>query len=280
MPVIVNTNVNSLFAQRKLGKSQAGVTKSLERLTTGMRINSAADDAAGLAISTKFESKIRGMEQAQRNANDGISLLQTAEGAMNQMSDILIRMRELSVQSANGTISDTERGFLNTELSALTSELARISDNTEFNGKKLLNGSASAGITFQVGINNNAADKITVSITDIGVDKLGSGGNFISGASVSTTAKAQTALTTIDAALNKLSTVRSSIGASQNRLNVTIDNLGSSIENLSASNSRIRDVDVARESANLTKNQILVQAGVSVLSQANSSPQVALSLLG
>ena len=280
MPVIVNTNINSLFAQRKLGKSQDAVGKSIQRLTTGMRINSAADDAAGMAISTKFEAQIRGLSQAQRNANDGISMLQTAEGAMEQMTDILIRMRELAVQSSNGTFSNTERDFLNTELNELKSELDRISDNTEFNGRKLLNGSASAGITFQVGINNTAADKITVSITDIGSDKLGAGGSFISGASVSTAAKSQTALTTIDGAINKLATVRSTLGASQNRLNVTIDNLGSTIENMSASNSRIRDVDVAKESAYLAKNQILVQAGVSVLAQANQTPQVALSLLG
>ena len=279
MPVVVNTNVNSIFAQRSLGKSQNNVAKSLQRLTTGRRINSAADDAAGLAISTKFTSQIRGLEQAQRNANDGISMLQTAEGAMEQMSDVMVRMKELAVQSSNGTLSNSERSFLNTEFKALSGELDRIADSTKFNGRGLLNGSASSGITFQVGINNTAADKITVSISDIGTDKLG-GGAKLSAASVSTAAKSQTALGTIDTAISELANVRSKLGASQNRLNVTIDNIGSTIENMSASNSRIRDVDVAKESASLTKNQILVQAGVSILAQANQSPQVALSLIG
>ena len=280
MPVVVNTNVSSLFAQRKLSSTQNNVSKSLKRLTTGMRINSAADDAAGLAIGKRFQSQIRSMEQAQRNANDAISVIQTAEGSMDQMSDILIRMRELSVQSANGSLSNSDRDFLHTEFTSLVAELDRIATNTDFNGKKLLQGSASAGITFHVGANNAAVDKITVSIANVQSNKLGTGGNFVSGLAVSTANGAQSSLNVIDAALNQISSVRSKLGASQNRLGSTIENLGSTIENLASSKSRIMDADVAKESAALTKNQILVQAGVSVLAQANAAPQIALSLLG
>ena len=279
MPININTNVASLFAQRKLNKSQNGVAKSLQRLTTGLRINSAADDAAGLAVSTRFQSQIRSLEQAGRNANDGISVIQTAEGSLEQMSDMLIRMRELSVQSSNGSLTNTDRSAIHAEFSNLISELDRIAQNTDFNGVKLLNGSASAGLTFHVGANNTANDKITVSIANLQSNKLGTGG-FVSGQSVSTAAKAQTSLGVIDGALNQISTARSRLGATQNRLSVSIDNIGSMVENMSAANARIRDVDVARETANLTKNQILVQAGVSVLAQANASPQIALSLLG
>lgn len=280
MPLFVNTNVASQFAQRQLGKSQSSAQQSLARLSTGLRINSAADDAAGLAISNKFRSQIRGLEQAQRNAGDGISVIQTAEGALDQMGEIVTRMRELSVQSANGSLTDTDRTFLDSEFQSLAGELDRIAGSTDFNGRKLLNGSASAGIAFQVGVNNTSGDRITVSIANTQASQLGTAGTKLNSQGVSTVTKSQNALGIIDAAITQISNARSKLGASQNRLNVTIDNLGTSVENLSAANARIRDVDVARETASLTRSQILVQAGVSVLAQANQSPQIALSLLG
>ncbi len=284
MPVYVNTNISSLRAQRSLGRNQGAQDQSLHRLSTGLRINSAADDSAGLAISEKFKSQIRSLEQAQRNANDGISLIQVAEGSLAEMGDMLKRMRELAIQSANGTLTDSDRGFLQGEFNELVKEMARISSTTEFNGRKLLNGSASAGVSFQVGINDTADDRITVSIANVGPDKLGSSAGAaastkINAQSISQASSAQGTLSIIDEALVQLSEVRSVLGAVQNRLTRSIENIGSSVENLSAANQRIRDVDVARETSSLTRNQILVQAGVSVLSQANSSPQVALSLL-
>ena len=280
MPLYVNTNVASLFAQRHLNASQGAAQKSLARLSTGLRINSAADDAAGLAISNKFRSQIRSLEQAQRNANDGISVIQTAEGSLEQMGEILNRMRELSIQSANGSLTDTDRTFLHAEFSTLVGEIDRIASSTDFNARKLLNGSASAGVAFQVGAGNTTNDRITISIANAQTSRLGTAGTKLNTMAVSTVTKARNSLGVIDAALTQISNIRSTLGASQNRLNVTIDNLGTSIENLSASNARIRDADVARETANLTRAQILVQAGVSVLAQANQSPQIALSLLG
>jgi flagellin len=281
MPLNVNTNVTSLVAQRNLSRSQSSVQKSLQRLGTGMRINSAADDAAGLAISQKMKSQVRGLEQATRNANDGISMIQTAEGGLEQMGDILNRMRELAVQSSSGTLTDTDRSFLDTEFQSLISEMDRIADTTEFNGRKLLQGSASAGISLQIGINNTTNDRITVSIASVKSSMVGaSTTNVLSSQSLNSITNAQSSLAVIDGAITQLSSVRSTLGTAQNRLSVSIENLGSSIENMNAANARIRDVDVARETANLTKGQILVQAGVSVLAQANQSPQVALSLLG
>ena len=279
MPLYVNTNVASLFAQRHLNGSQASAEKSLERLSTGLRINSAADDAAGLAISNRFRSRVRSLEQSQRNANDGISVIQTAEGSLEQMGQIMDRLRELAVQSANGSLIDTDRTFIDGEFQTLVGEVDRIAGNVDFNGRKLLNGSASSGIQFQVGPGNTSNDRITVSIANAQTSQLGTAGTKLNTVGVSTITKAQESLGIIDAAITQISNVRSTLGASQNRLSVTIDNLGTSIENLSAANARIRDVDVARETANLTRAQILVQAGVSVLAQANQAPQIALSLL-
>lgn len=279
MPLYVNTNVGSLFAQRHLSSSQASAQKSLQRLSTGLRINSAADDAAGLAISNRFRSRIRSLEQSQRNANDGISVIQTAEGALEQMAGIMDRLRELAIQSSNGSLTDTDRTFIDGEFQTLVGEVDRIAGNVDFNGRKLLNGSASAGIQFQVGPGNTSNDRITVSIANAQTSQLGTAGTKLNTVGVSTITKSQDSLGIIDAAITQLSNVRSTLGASQNRLNVTIDNLGTSIENLAASNARIRDVDVARETASLTRAQILVQAGVSVLAQANQAPQIALSLL-
>jgi flagellin len=246
-----------------------------------MRITSAKDDAAGLAISEKLRAQIRGLGQAERNANDGISLVQTAEGSLNEVSSILIRMRELSVQAASGTLGSEERGYLNDEFGELVAEIDRIAAGTEFNGKVLLNGAQSTGISFQVGINNvSTVDRITVSISDVGSDTIGSGSTHISSQSVSTATKAQTSLSVIDAAIADISGLRGSLGASQNRLSAAVNNLTVQRENISAANSRIRDVDVAQETVEMTRSQILMQAGVAVLAQANQMPALALSLIG
>lgn len=280
MALTVNTNVASLNAQRNLATTQLGLNRSIGRLSSGLRINTAGDDAAGLAISEKLKAQIRGLGQAERNANDGVSMLQTAEGAMNEISGILTRMRELSVQSANGTLGTQERTFLQNEFVQLRSEIDRIANVTEFNGKVLLDGSSST-TAFQVGINSGANYQISVTVADVNSTSLGFGtGSTINDLSVTSDTRALAALRVIDEAISDVSSARSTLGAAQNRLQVTVANLGSARENLSAANSRIRDVDVADETAALTRNNILMQAGVSVLAQANQIPGLALSLLG
>jgi flagellin len=219
------------------------------------------------------------MAQAQRNANDGISMGQVAEGGMNQMQGIVSRMRELSVQSSNQTLGTTERGYIQTEFKELSQEIDRISNVTEFAGQKLLDGSASAGLSLQVGINNTANDRLTFKVTKLATTTLGSTSLHVGSASLSTATNAQKAIAVFDKAITQLSTARASIGASQNRLQVTVSNLSVAQENLSAAQSRISDVDVASETANLSKAQILSQAGLAVLAQANQMPQSALSLL-
>ncbi|MDD9938074.1 MAG: flagellin [Myxococcales bacterium] len=277
MAFSVITNVSSLNAQRNLARTQHALSQNMGRLSSGLRINSAADDAAGLAISENLKAQIRGLGQAERNAMDGISLIQTAEGAMNEISGILTRMRELAVQSATDTLGDTERGFLQTEFSALVSEVDRIANVTEFNGVNLLDTSAGT-LDFQVGINNSGNDRISVTIDDMRSTALG--GGALNTQTVATKAGAQAALGVIDTAVSDVSDGRADVGAVQNRLQVTVANLASARENLSAANSRIRDVDVAEETAAMTRNSILMQAGTSVLAQANQAPSLALSLLG
>lgn len=280
MAISIVTNPASLNAQRNLNRTQSMVGRSLARLSSGLRINSAADDAAGLAISEKLTSQIRSIGQAQRNANDAVSLLQTAEGSMNETSGLLIRMRELAVQAGNDTVGSTERQFLQNELSELRSEVNRIAEVTEFNGLKLVDGSATA-LTFQVGINNSINDRITVGINDMHASQLGTSTALsLSAVNINTITGAQTALSVLDDAITDVSAGRAELGAVQNRLSSTIQNLATVKENLSAANSRIRDVDVASESAALTRNSILMQACVSVLAQANQQPAMALSLLG
>ena len=279
MAISVLTNVASLNAQRNLSATQKALSDSIGKLSSGMRINKAGDDAAGLGISENLKANIRSISQAQRNANDGISMSQVAEGAMNEMHGIVSRMRELAVQSANSTLGTNERGYIQTEFTQLSAEINRIGAVTEFSGQKLLDGSASTGLTFQVGIFNSANDRIAMSITKLDTATLGSTSQHISAASLSTVAKAQTAIAVFDKAIQQLSQSRAKVGASQNRMQVTVSNLASSYENLSAANSRIRDVDVAEETANMTKSQILSQAGLAVLAQANQLPQSALSLL-
>jgi len=279
MTISVLTNVASLNAQRNLTATQSALAASVGRLSSGMRINTAADDAAGLGISENLKANIRSLAQAQRNANDGISMSQVAEGSMNEMQGIVSRMRELAVQSANATLGNTERGYIQTEFTQLSAEINRISAVTEFNGQKLLDGSASTGLTFQIGIQNTANDHISMSITRLTISTLGSTTLTISGAALDTAANAQAAIGTFDKAIQQLSQARAKLGATQNRMTVTVSNLAVAQENLTAANSRIRDVDVASESANLTKSQILSQAGLAVLAQANQLPQSALSLL-
>lgn len=281
MALVINTNIASVNAQRNLNKTEASLHTSLARLSSGMRITAAKDDAAGLAISEKLRAQVRGLSQAQRNAQDGISLVQTAEGALNEVSGALIRMRELAVQASTGTLGTEERGYLNDEFSALKLEIDRIANVTEFNGKYLLNGASSAGVDFQVGLNDNTNDRITVSIGSTGTTSLGTNAaSSLSNQSISAMSKAQHSLGVIDDAIKDISNVRGDLGAIQNRLQTTVNNLATQRENIAAANSRIRDVDVADETVSMTRSQILMQAGVSVLAQANQLPSMALSLIG
>lgn len=282
MGLRINTNIASLNAQKNLSRSQASLERSLDRLSSGLRITRAGDDAAGLAISESLRAQIRGLQQAERNANDGISVIQTAEGALNETGNILIRMRELAMQSAStGSISNVERSSLQNEFSALQNEITRIAASTKFGGAVLLDGSLSGAgnaLEFQVGIFNDAAvDRISLTIGDATASGLGVDAGA---ATIATSSGAQNALATIDAAIASVSRLRGDLGAAQNRLQSTINNLQASTENLSAANSRIRDADVAAETAALTRAQVLQQAGIAVLAQANLSSQAALALLG
>ena len=278
MAISIKTNVESLGAQRNLNQTQKALASNFGRLSSGLRINTAADDAAGLAISERLKSQIRSMSQAERNANDGISLLQTAEGAMNENSGLLIRMRELAMQSSTDTVGTAEKALLQTEFNELTEEIGRIADVTQFNGVNLLDGTTTA-FNFQVGIGTTASDTITADMESLTNTSYGASGSDLTSLDISTTTGAQAALTMLDTAISDTSQSRSTLGSVQNRLQVTTANLMSTRENLSAANSRIRDVDVAEESSAMTRNNILMQAGVSVLSQANQAPQTALSLL-
>jgi flagellin len=277
MALTINTNVASLNAQRSLSTTQLALSKSMERLSSGLRINRAGDDAAGLAISQNMQANIRSMNQAVRNANDGISLTQTAEGALNETSNILLRMRELGTQAASGTLTGSQRDNIQVEFKNLQDEIDRIANVTDFNGTKLLSGNLSAGTSLQVGTGTTTSDTISVTITkaDSATLSVGSTSTY-----VSTQAAAQSALSAIDSAISSVATMRGGLGAVQNRLQSTINNLQVAVENTSAANSRILDVDVAAETSNMTRAQILTQAGVSILSQANQSPQLALKLLG
>ncbi len=274
--ISVVSNVASLRAQRHLGKTQNALTGNIARLSSGLRINKSADDASGLAISDELRAYTRGLKQAERNANDGISLIQTAEGGLAESIGVLTRMRELAVQAANeGTMDSTERGYLAQEYALLESELNRIVTVTEFNGTKLINGDISTGVSFQVGMRNTSADRISLTLNDNDATALG-----IDDDSLSSATDAQAAISALDTAIQTLNTQRGSLGATQNRLTMSISNLGTMHENMSAADSRIRDVDVAAESAAMARNQILSQAGTSVLAQANQLPQAALSLIG
>jgi flagellin len=262
-----------MVAQASLAKTQNAVQTTFARLSSGYRINGASDDAAGLGISESMSAQIRSFGVAERNANDGISMAQTADGAAGQISNILQRMRELAVQSSNGALQNADRTNLNTEFGTLKSEVDRIASQTKFNGNTLLSGSTTAATSFQVGINNNE----TISVNFGGANATGLG---INTDDVSSTTNAGTALTNIDSAITKLSALREDFGSGINRLQNAVQNVQSMKVNLSAANSRIRDVDVATETSNLSRNQVLSQAGVSILAQSNQLPQLAFGLLG
>lgn len=277
MGLRIGTNVQSMRAQNSLSKVESAKSENLAKLSSGTRINKAGDDAAGLAISEKLKANIRGTQQATRNAGDGISLIQTAEGGLNEVSNILVRLRELSVQSASDTIGDQERKFSDLEFKQLTSEVERIATSTQFNGKNLLSGEGEQ-MDFQIGIMNDAKnDRLSyrpqdssARSADLGIAELG----------VSTKEDAQNNLEKIDTAINNVNGNRATLGALQNRLQSTISNLEVRTENLAAANSRIRDTDIASESAEMMKNQILSQSSISVLAQANQSGSAALKLIG
>ncbi|MFW7379366.1 MAG: flagellin [Oligoflexus sp.] len=278
MGLRIATNVSSLTAQRHLRNTRMLLDRSLERLSSGYRINRAGDDAAGLAISEKLRAKTRGLIQAQRNASDGISLIQVAEGGLGEIQNILVRLRELGVQSASDTIGAEERRYLDEEYQSLKEEIDRIANATEFNGTFLLDGTGGT-LDFQVntgGLNLLGVDRISFNAfkSDVNIDKLG-----LEELTVGTKTDAQRSLSFIDTAIQEVSSIRGELGAIDNRLSSTIRNLSVSIENLSAANSRIKDVDIAEETSELSRNNILTQAGTSVLQQANSIPQMALQLL-
>jgi flagellin len=278
MGLRIATNVSSLTSQRHLQQTRRLLDQSLERLASGYRINRAGDDAAGLAITEKLRAKVTGLVQAQRNASDGVSLIQVAEGGLNEVQNILVRLRELGVQSASDTIGPEERRYLQEEYSSLIEEMDRIANSTEFNGTYLLDGTGGS-LDFQVntgGSNVLGVDRISFDAfqLDVNADQMG-----LADLGVGTKFDAQQSLSVIDTAIEHVSSTRGKLGAIENRLTSTIRNLSISIENLSAARSRIKDVDIAAETAELTKNSILTQAGISVLSQANSIPQMALSLL-
>lgn len=277
MGLRIATNVQALTAQRNLGINREALNSSLMKLSSGYRINKAGDDAAGLAISENLKANIRSMKQATRNANDGISLVQVAEGAMNEVSNILIRMRELSIQTASDTIGDTERGFVDKEIQHLKQEIDRIGQVTEYNGYKLLSGEV-PNLEIQVGIKNNPfQDRLVVDTSSIATNLQAFG---LTGVDNKSKQSSQLNLVALDEAITKVNNNRSTLGALQNRLMSTINNLQIYTENLSAANSRIRDTDMAEESSELTRNNILTQSNVAALGQANTSPQLALKLLG
>jgi flagellin len=281
---VINTNVNSLISQNALTRNNRALSSSMEQLSTGKRINSAADDAAGLAISNKMTAQIRGLNQAVRNANDGISLLQTAEGATTEITNMLQRMRELAVQAANDTYTAGDRSALNAEVKELQNEITRIGSNTEWNGMKLFikktAGSAggigtSGNVRLQVGVDGESTDRIAVQLNKIDTTTLG-----VSAISLKTAASASNALQSLDKAISMIDNDRATFGATINRLTYAVDNLTNVAQNASASRSRILDTDYAKASAELARTQIIQQAATAILAQANQSQQSVLKLLG
>lgn len=274
--MIINHNLMAKNAITSVNANSLSASKSAEKLSSGLRINRAGDDAAGLAISEKMRGQIRGLDQANSNAQDGISLIQTAEGGLNETTAILQRMRELAVQGANDTNVGTDRDQIGQEITQLQSEIDRISDSTEFNTKKLLDGTAST-VTFQIGANKDQS--ISLGISNMDSASLGVDSSNVSISSSSTTGQISAAISTINGAINRVSTERAKLGAYQNRLEHTINNLSTSSENLTSAESRIRDVDMAKEMSNFSKNNILSQAAQAMLAQANQQPQQVLQLL-
>jgi flagellin len=270
------TNVSSLQAQQNLTRTSSSLSSSFAKLSSGMRINTAADDAAGLAISERMKTQIRSYVVAERNANDAISMVQTGDGALGEVGGILGRMRELGVQSANGSMSSADRGYLDTEFKQLQAEITRIQGAAKFNDRQLLGATAST-IVFQIGLDNASFDQLAITFGGFALTALLATTTNVAG---TTASSSLASLATIDAALQTISTQRAKYGASMNRLQITTDAIQTMRVNLSASNSRIRDVDVAEETSRLASNQVIAQAGISVLSQANQLPQMAMRLLG
>ncbi|HVY27882.1 MAG TPA: flagellin [Polyangiaceae bacterium] len=275
MALVIQTNVAAMAAQKNLQTNQKMLAGSFQKLSSGFRVNTAADDAAGLAVSESMKSQIRSFTVAERNAGDAISMAQTAEGALGDVHDILGRMRELAVQSSNGSLTNNDRGYLNTEFGQLKSEITRIQGSAKFNGVTLLQATAAA-VKFQVGLNNAGSDQIDVTFGGVSLTNVASGGS----ADVSGQTAALTALSTIDTAIGNVSNYRSKFGAAMNRLDVATSNIQTMRLNISAANSRIRDVDVATETSSLARNQVLSQAGASILAQTNQLPQLAFGLIG
>ncbi|MGD9849846.1 MAG: flagellin [Nitrospirales bacterium] len=274
MALIVNNNIASINAQRNLGVSTSQLEGSVARLSSGLRITRAADDAAGLGISETLRAQIRSINQAVRNANDGISLLQIADGGAEGIGNLLARMRELAEQSASGILGSNERSFLDQEFVALRSEIDRISAVTEFNNVKLLSGTSNDSLSIQIGFRSSSNDTLTLSLNDLDTTRL-----TLDSVNVSTSANAVSALSNIDNAISAVASARANIGSLQNRLDAAVQNLQVAGENVTAAESRIRDADIAFETAKFVRNQILVSAGTSILAQANTLPQQALSLL-
>ncbi|WP_227368259.1 flagellin [Halomonas sp. M20] len=272
---VINTNITSLISQQNLNSSKGDLTTAMERLSSGLRINSAKDDAAGQAIANRMTAQVTGMNQASRNANDGISLVQTMEGGLNQINDNLQRVRELAVQAASDTNSDVDRASIKTEIDERVAEIDRIAGSASFNGTMLLDGAAA--LTIQIGANTEAEDTIDVNTIDATSASLGVSGTTVN---VASSGSSQALIDAVDTAINTIDTNRSTLGATLNRFDSVISNLSTSSTNLSAARSRIEDADYAVEVSNMTRAQILQQAGTSVLAQANQVPQGVLSLLG
>ena len=279
MPTTINTNMASLSAQRALQSTEGSLSTSMQRLSTGLRINSAKDDAAGLAIAERMTSQVRGMTVATRNANDAISMAQTAEGSLGKVGESLQRMRELAVQSANATNDTSDRANLNDEYKALATEVSRVLEGTKFNGKNLLN-SAATDMAFQIGADTNATDRITVELRDMTTgDGMKAALDTASTGSISTVEASLDTISALDAAIDEVTSARSNLGSVQNRFESVVANLATSQENITAARGRITDADFAVESANLSRAQVLSQAGNTMLAQANQQPQQVLSLL-
>jgi flagellin len=282
----INHNISSMITQNSLANAQNNLGKSLEKLSTGLRINRASDDAAGLSVSEQMRTQVRGLDRAKGNAQDGIALLQIAEGAANEISDILQRQRELAVQSANDTLTTTDRSYLDQEFNSLTAEIGRISNSTQYNGQTLIaggsssfGGTGSSSSVLHIGANANAGtDTITIEIDSLTAGAIGVSSSTTVG--VSSQSAAVTAITTIDTAITSVNNMRSDVGAYVNRLEHAINNISNQTYNTQDAESRIRDVDFANETTNFTKNQILSQSATSMLAQANAAPQGVLSLIG
>ena len=276
MALVINHNMSSINAQRNLAATGRALSSSFEKVSSGLRINKAADDAAGLGVAENLEAQSRSAKVAMRNTNDGISVVQTAESATTEVSNIIKRMRELAVQSSSETLASTERGYIQDEFAELSAEVDRIAAVTEFNGIKLTNGSNTTGVAVQVGVNNSSNDRISITLGDLRATALGVDTTAMS---LNSVASARTAITALDTGLDAVNSIRSSYGATQNRLSDALSNMEVYSENLTAAESQIRDLDFASETANMAKQQIMQQAGMSVLAQTSSAQQGVLSLI-